>query len=237
MEFYTYAFLDPRKPGLFDYDGYEFDHEPFYVGKGTGRRCNIINYDRSVIFKDKIIEIRETTNQDPIIIKIDVGVSEREAFESEVFVINIIGRSDLRKGPLLNLSDGGCAPPVMAGKANPHYGKPRSKETRRKISEALKGRTIPKEVLIKRSLTTKGRKLSEEQRKLISERMKKHNHRSGTKASDETRKKMSESQKKRWSLKERTFSEEHKRKLSEAHKSKWKDPEYRKMILQSRRKE
>jgi hypothetical protein len=30
--------LDPRKPGQFKYEEYEFDFEPFYVGKGSGDR-------------------------------------------------------------------------------------------------------------------------------------------------------------------------------------------------------
>ena len=38
--FYTYILLDTTKPGNFRYDGidYTFSHEPFYVGKGSGRR-------------------------------------------------------------------------------------------------------------------------------------------------------------------------------------------------------
>lgn len=37
--FYVYALLDPRKPGKYKYGEYEFDYEPFYVGKGSGDRC------------------------------------------------------------------------------------------------------------------------------------------------------------------------------------------------------
>ena len=32
MPCYVYVYLDPRKPGIFGYGEYKFDHEPFYVG-------------------------------------------------------------------------------------------------------------------------------------------------------------------------------------------------------------
>ncbi len=40
-KFYTYVYLDPRKPGKFVFGKYEFEYEPFYVGKGSGRRCKV----------------------------------------------------------------------------------------------------------------------------------------------------------------------------------------------------
>lgn len=36
--YYVYAYLDPRKLGKFKYDEFEFDYEPFYIGKGTKSR-------------------------------------------------------------------------------------------------------------------------------------------------------------------------------------------------------
>lgn len=34
----VYIFLDPRKPGDYNYDEYHFDFEPIYVGIGNKNR-------------------------------------------------------------------------------------------------------------------------------------------------------------------------------------------------------
>lgn len=49
-KFYVYVYLDPRKPGKYKYGEYEFDYEPFYVGKGTGRR--IRNHFKPSVLND-----------------------------------------------------------------------------------------------------------------------------------------------------------------------------------------
>ena len=38
FDFFVYCFVDVRKPGKFKYFEYEFDYEPFYIGKGSGSR-------------------------------------------------------------------------------------------------------------------------------------------------------------------------------------------------------
>lgn len=113
--FYVYVYLDSRKSGKYVYGETEFDFEPFYVGKGMGARCYEhlyeCNLNGKIIvneFKNNIIKkIIKETNQLPIIIKIKENLSEQEAFNLEVKMIKIIGRRNLGKGPLTNLTDGG----------------------------------------------------------------------------------------------------------------------------------
>lgn len=57
----------------------------------------------------------------------------------------------------------------MRGNKNPNYGKHHSKETRRKISEALKGRSVSEEIRRKISNTSKGIPCSKETRRKLSE--------------------------------------------------------------------
>jgi group I intron endonuclease len=87
-----------------------------------------------------------------------------------------------------------------------------SKETRRKISKAQKGKKKPpfsKEHRRKLSEANKGRELSEETRRKMSKAKK------GRECSEETRRKLSEAKK---GKKRGPFSEEHRRRLSEARK-------------------
>ena len=89
-----------------------------------------------------------------------------------------------------------------------------SEETRRKLSEANRGKVFSEETKRKLSESQKGRVFSEETRRRMSEAKKGKNHKP---FSEETRRKLSEAKK---GKKRKPFSEETRRKLSEANKGK-----------------
>lgn len=110
--YYVYALLDPRKPLHCVYGNVEFDHVPFYIGKGHGKRIKdhlspwYIKNDFN-LHKKKIIKKILGTGEKPIIKTIFDGLSEKSAFRREIFLIKTIGRHDLKTGVLVNHSDGG----------------------------------------------------------------------------------------------------------------------------------
>jgi Mor family transcriptional regulator len=113
-KFYVYVYLDPRKPGKFCYGNYCFLYEPFYVGKGFGNRIYnhlypcIINIEKTFP-KTKMIVKLLSLNYDlkKFIIKLHANISEKESFSLEKNIISLIGRRDIKLGPLLNLTNGG----------------------------------------------------------------------------------------------------------------------------------
>jgi hypothetical protein len=176
------------------------DKTPYYIGKGTGDRIYSTNR-RNNPPKDK-----------SRIIFLKQNLTEEEAFRHEIYMIAVFGRKDLRTGILHNLTDGGDGASgaiksektrkklseANKGKNNPNYGKSLSEETKRKMSEVHKGKNNP----------NYGKSLSEETRRKMSEARKGENHPNyGKSLSEETRRKMSEAQK------GKTRSEEHKRKI------------------------
>ena len=113
----------------------------------------------------------------------------------------------------------------IKGEKHPLYGKHLSDETKKKLSQAKKGKnkgkTLSEETRKKIAQAHKGKPLSEETRKKMSQA-----HKGKTK-SEETRKKMSQAQK------GKTLSEEQKRKLLQANKGRTLSDEHRQKIAQS----
>lgn len=169
--FYVYVYLDPRKKGDYGYDDYEFECEPFYVGKGHGKRS--LEHLRESQLKhkthknNKIKKIR-SEGLEPIIIKISENLFESDAFDSEVKLIKLIGRYDLGDGPLTNKTDGGEG----------IVGLIKTKEHRRNLS-----------------ISRTGYKHSDEAKKNISKSLIGNNRHKGCNHSEETKKQISDSKK------------------------------------------
>ena len=79
--YYVYCYLDEKDV-------------PYYIGKGKKRR----------IYQQHLVKIPEEKNK---ILFLHENLDEEQALWLESFYINFYGRSDLRKGPLLNRTDGG----------------------------------------------------------------------------------------------------------------------------------
>jgi hypothetical protein len=156
QRFYVYAYLDPRKPGTFKYGDFIFDFEPFYIGKGTGRRDVMHRYEANSTniipehnrFKlRKIKKIRREMNMEPKIIRVSSGLTEAAAYALEFKLISAIGTFYNKKGPLTNmvLVQSGNAMTGLTGKLHPAYGTHRSEETRKILSLRRMGMKFSKE--------------------------------------------------------------------------------------------
>lgn len=103
-ENYIYILLNKKLPGNFKYNGIEevFKYEPFYVGKGKNNRheVHLIQSHNEQVRKN--IEI----NGDPEILIYKNNLSEEEAYNLEYKLIHSIGRKDIGKGPLYNITSG-----------------------------------------------------------------------------------------------------------------------------------
>lgn len=106
-DYYVYVYLDPQKPGDFNYGVIKFLFEPFYIGKGTKGRCYSGIRDKKSSRKVSKINSIIKKGGFPIIIKIEEGFTNKEAQEKEKLYIKKIGRIDLGLGPLTNMTTGG----------------------------------------------------------------------------------------------------------------------------------
>jgi hypothetical protein len=128
-DFCVYVFLNPSKPGKYEYDNIKFDYEPIYVGKGKINRPknHLYRYKNgNSYFYNKLKKIIGY-GFEPIWIIVKNGLSESDAFIEEMRLIKIIGKK-LKGGPLTNLSDGGEG----------QTGFKHSEDTKNKISNSIK---------------------------------------------------------------------------------------------------
>lgn len=138
MNHYVYAYLDTRKQGKYIYDSLQFDYEPFYIGQGIKYRCtNGLKYGGSYYKKNKINKIIED-GFIPKVIKLYENLEYDLAIKLEIETISKIGRNDLGKGPLVNLTDGGEGTTNMSESARKsrgekRIGKKHSEESKEKM--------------------------------------------------------------------------------------------------------
>jgi group I intron endonuclease len=153
--FYVYVYIDPSKEGAFTYDGLDFSflYEPFYIGKGHNNRifAHLQEYrlSKKNHISNKINKIFKS-GYEPVMFKIYENLTEEEAFEKEIFLIDTIGRRIKNKGPLVNIVDGGNGVTGLVhtdesrkkmslkGDKHPNWGKSHKESTKKKISERLK---------------------------------------------------------------------------------------------------
>ena len=171
--YYVYIYLD-------------LDNIPFYVGKGKGARYKIYYHLQQHYINPFLENKIRKVGVDNVVIKFPYkDLTEEQAFYLEDYYIAGYGRRDLDLGPLCNLTNGGDGPSP-------------SKETRRKISESLKGCKRSEEFKQKISNANKGKYFSDESKRKVSEANKGNSP---------------------W-IKDKHHSEESKRKMREAQKGK-----------------
>jgi len=152
--FYVYIYLNPLKPGKFIYDSYEFEYEPFYVGKGKDDRLYYHTYENEKntinTLKYNVLQKIKKKELTPVILKIKDNLTSKKAFNLEKHLIKIIGRRDKNNGPLTNLTDGGrgrnnytVSEATREKMRLSHIGHSVSEITREKLSRANTGINNP----------------------------------------------------------------------------------------------
>jgi len=208
-------------------------NEVFYVGIGKTEKRAFDRSGRNPHWHNIVNKVGYSVN----IIHKDIDY--KEAKNIEILLIEKYGRRNLGLGNLVNLTDGGegafgviCSEETRKKLSEAHKGKIVSEETRVKMSEANKGKTLSEDTRKKISEAGKGRIVSEETRHKIG---KKHK---GKILTEEIREKISEANKgNRHTFFGKTHSEESKQKMSEAKKGKIISEETKqKMIVAKRNK-
>jgi hypothetical protein len=105
-KYYVYILLNPKKPGEYKYENISLEYEPFYVGKGTGKRAES-HYKGPVISgntkKENLIEELKLDGFEPMFKKVFFSNNSRDTLDYEKELIFGLGRDIFGSGPLLNI--------------------------------------------------------------------------------------------------------------------------------------
>lgn len=150
----VYAYLDPRKPGKYEYkfEGgiYRPKFEPFYIGcaRFQNHRRHF-RYSENEKVRDRISNIRNE-NKIPILRILKFYKERKDALIFEKKLIIGIGRLNLNKGPLLNKVNGGPGTEglIISQERRERIrmmntGRKASSETKKKMSNKKKGKLHP----------------------------------------------------------------------------------------------
>jgi len=111
MKYYVYVYLNPLKPGKYEYKKFSFNYEPFYIGIGKKNRIDShiknARYNNKKTFKDNVILKILSNNIEPMRFKLYENITLETSKRLEKCLIKLIGRRDLGNGTLVNLTDGG----------------------------------------------------------------------------------------------------------------------------------
>jgi len=141
---YVYVLLNPLKKGVYKYNEYLFEYEPFYVGISntdsyyiredmhTNFVKNQATYSKNKI-KNSIIRRILKNNMEPISIRIIEGVSREIVCKEEIRLIELIGTKIEKSGPLSNISKGGDGGDTFTN--NPRKEEIREKHRKNAIGE------------------------------------------------------------------------------------------------------
>ena len=150
--YYVYSLLDPKTS------------QPFYVGKGSGRRVyrhltESLDKSTNKMRWHKINQIRNSGNE-PTISFIKYFEKEQDALDFEREQIVLYGRKVNNSGILTNFHEGGGQPP--AGKGNSEWSQTNPSTTFKGVSyDERYGEEKSRRIKLKRSASLKNRTFSE----------------------------------------------------------------------------
>ena len=192
---FIYALLDPNKPGVYKYENYLFEFEPFYIGKSKdGSVYDRVSQHTEFVkirgvdltnnnYKFNIIKSILNSGKEPIQMRVEENLDLDYAFSLEKYLIIIIGRRINNEGPLVNISSGGDGGDTFSN--NPRKEEIRIKRRNHMLGSGnnMYGMKLEEYPSHKAKLNNchwnTGRKVSDETRKKFSERSKgKRNSRS-----------------------------------------------------------